>query len=101
MKLIGDSSKKMMINPATYTLISPQNGNLAFKISCFENNSNYDHIQRLNYYSLILITEGSAILKADFAEHEVKKNYLLSFSPYQPFMLGGGPELRGITINFH
>ncbi len=44
-----------MNNQQSLTLVNPQNGNLAFKIFTFENNSFFDHIQRNNYYSLIWI----------------------------------------------
>ncbi len=37
----------------TFTLINPQNGNLAFKLFSFDNNAYFDHLQRNNYYSLI------------------------------------------------
>jgi AraC family transcriptional activator of pobA len=83
------------------TLINPQNGNLAFKIFSFDDGSYFDHIQRLNYHSMILVTDGTATLKADFSEYPVKKNYLLCFSPYQPFMLADAENLKGISINFH
>lgn len=85
----------------TYTLINPQNGNLAFKIFSFEDGNRFDHLQRLNYYSLILITMGSAKLKADFSECQIGKNTLLSFSPYQPFMLTEAESIQGEVINFH
>ena len=55
------------------TLINPQNGNLAFKIFSFENNVIFDHIQRLNYYSIIWITKGSGKVKADFSEYDFKE----------------------------
>ena len=54
-----------------FTLINPQNGNLAFKIFSFDDASQFDHVQRLNYYSMIMITEGSAQLKADFSAYTV------------------------------
>ncbi|HCW07811.1 MAG TPA: AraC family transcriptional regulator [Cytophagales bacterium] len=91
----------MTDNQTSFTLINPQNGNLAFKISSFTGNHLFDHIQRLNYFSMILINQGSAKLKADFSEHEVRKNYLLAFSPYQPFMISAAKELEGIIVNFH
>lgn len=83
-----------------FTLVNPQNGNLAFKLLQFEDNSYFDHLQRNNFYSLIWITEGSGTLKADFAEHEISTNHLLAFSPYQPFMITSN-NLKGIAIHFH
>lgn len=83
------------------TLINPQNGNLAFKILTFDNNSHFDHLQRNNYYSLIWVTKGKGKVKADFAEHQFQENSLLAFSPYQPFMLCVKEPIEGIAIHFH
>lgn len=85
----------------TYTLINPQTGNLAFKVFSFNDNSHFDHIQRLNYYSLIWIRNGSGSAKADFSEHDFTQNTLFAFSPYQPFMFQKDEELQGVVINFH
>ncbi|MEO8237719.1 MAG: helix-turn-helix domain-containing protein [Flavobacterium sp.] len=90
-----------MSNQNVSTLINPQNGNLAFKIFHFENNSHFDHIQRNNYYSLIWITKGSGKIKADFAEHQFEEDSLLAFSPYQPFMICTTEDIQGIAIHFH
>lgn len=84
-----------------YTLVNPQNGNLAFKLFKFEGNGHFDHIQRLNYYSLIWIKKGNGTLKADFAAYEFHTDTLLAFSPYQPFMLESVAEIEGIVLHFH
>jgi AraC family transcriptional activator of pobA len=84
-----------------FTLINPQNGNLAFKLFYFDDNSHYDHLQRNNYYSLIWVTKGRGKVKADFAEHIFEENSLLAFSPYQPFMLCVNEKIQGIAIHFH
>ncbi len=81
-------------------MINPQTGNLAFKLYSFEDNHHFDHIQRLNYFSLILVTEGEGKLKADFSEFDFKENTLFAFSPYQPFMFLGD-YVKGTTIHFH
>ncbi len=83
------------------TLIDPQNGNLAFKIFSFESNDFFDHIQRNNYYSLVWIQQGNGTLKADFSDHSFTADTLMSFSPYQPFMLTPEDDLTGIAIQFH
>src|ERR1700752_4765951 len=90
-----------MTAQTVFTLVDPINGNLAFKIFSFEDGNHFDHIQRLNYYSMILVTNGNAILKADFSDHTIEKNSLLCFSPYQPFMLSETKKLKGLVINFH
>ena len=90
-----------MIDTSTFTLINPQTGNLAFKIFKFNSNSHFDHVQRLNYYSLIWIKKGEGSVKADFSEYECVLNTLFSFSPYQPFMFQAVESMEGIVINFH
>ncbi|PAM92036.1 AraC family transcriptional regulator [Flavobacterium sp. IR1] len=90
-----------MSNQNVYTLINPQNGNLAFKLLPFGDNSHFDHLQRNNYFSLIWITKGKGKVKADFAEHQFEENSLLAFSPYQPFMLCVNEPIEGIAIHFH
>jgi hypothetical protein len=83
------------------TLINPQNGNLAFKVFSFSDNSNFDHIQRLNYYTIIIINKVNGKLKADFSEYDFNENSLLCFTPYQPFMITEKEKIEGFTINFH
>lgn len=83
------------------TLVNPSNGNLAFKVFSFEDNSAFDHLQRLNYYTIILIEKGEGKLKADFTEYDFNKNTLMCFAPYQPFMIETGKEIKGVVINFH
>ena len=90
-----------MANQPTYTLINPQNGNLAFKLFSFEDNRHFDHIQRLNYFSIIWIKKGRGTVKADFAEHSFVQDTLFAFTPYQPFMLQTDEEIEGIALNFH
>ena len=90
-----------MMNSETYTLINPQTGNLAFKVFSFNNNSHFDHIQRLNYYSLIWIRNGKGTAKADFSEYDFVQNTLFAFSPYQPFMFQTDEQIQGNVINFH
>jgi AraC family transcriptional regulator, transcriptional activator of pobA len=90
-----------MINKTTFTLIDPQSGNLAFKLFDFEDNSHFDHIQRLNYYSIIWLKKGFGKVKVDFSEYDFVDNYLLAFAPYQPFMLQTNAQIEGIVLNFH
>lgn len=85
----------------TFTLINPQTGDLAFKVFSFGDNSHFDHIQRLNYYSLIWVIKGSGKIKADFSAYDFSENTLFAFSPYQPFMFQTNEQIKGIVINFH
>ncbi|MCU0471651.1 MAG: helix-turn-helix domain-containing protein [Arcicella sp.] len=90
-----------MANQTAFTLVNPQNGNLAFKTFSFEDDSYFDHIQRNNYYSLIWFTKGCGKVKADFSEHDFNSNTLFTFSPYQPFMLVNSESISGIALQFH
>ncbi|HNP33016.1 MAG TPA: helix-turn-helix domain-containing protein [Flavobacterium sp.] len=90
-----------MTNKNTFTLVNSETGNLAFKLFSFENNSSFDHIQRLNYYSLIWIQTGNGKVKVDFSEYDFTQNQLLAFAPYQPFMLTSNEEIKGVAIHFH
>ncbi len=90
-----------MSNQNSYTLIDQQNGNLAFKILPFENNVFFDHLQRLNYFSLILVLEGKGFIRSDVNEFELKKDQLLCFTPYQPFLIQSDNALQGVAIHFH
>lgn len=83
------------------TLINPKSGTLAFKVFNFDNNSHFDHIQRLNYYSLIWIQKGKGKIKADFSEYDFTENVLFAFSPYQPFMIIEEDNISGTILNFH
>ena len=76
-----------MLQNNHFTFINPQTGNLAFKLYNFEKENPFDHIQRLNYYSLIWVKNGVGNVKADFSNHEFQEHMLFSFSPYQPFTL--------------
>ncbi|MDI1307788.1 MAG: AraC family transcriptional regulator, partial [bacterium] len=90
-----------MMDKNAHTLINPQNGNLAFKLFTFEDNSPFDHLQRLNYYSLIWIKKGKGTVKVDFSEYDFAENVLLAFAPYQPFLLQTEEKIEGVVLNFH
>ena len=85
----------------SFTFINQQTGNLAFKVYHLNKDNPFDHIQRLNYYSLIWIQNGNGSIKSDFSEYNFNENSLLSFSPYQPFMLKTTSEIGGVVIHFH
>jgi AraC-like DNA-binding protein len=90
-----------MLSQSVYTLVNQQNGNLAFKLFEFDNNSYFDHIQRNNYFTLIFITGGEGVAKVDFCDYSFKEDTLFAFYPYQPFMLMSKGCLRGIAVQFH
>jgi len=90
-----------MSETGSQTLLNPQSGNLAFKIFGFETICHFDHVQRLGYYTMILVLAGKGKLKADFSDHHFSENSLMCFSPFQPFMLETDDTLKGLCIHFH
>ncbi len=86
--------------PEVYTLVNPQNGQLAFKLYAFEDGRHFDHLQRNNFYSLIWLQAASGMAKADTAKYPLQAGMLFAFSPCQPFMFAAS-ELSGVAIHFH
>jgi AraC family transcriptional activator of pobA len=82
------------------TLVNPQNGNLAFKVTAFDWGS-FDHIQRFNYYSIVWLKKGTGLLRSDFNEYRLKRSSMMFFTPYQPFMLKGDENIEGVAMHFH
>jgi len=90
----------MVAESPVFTLINPQNGNLAFKFMAFNDGSSFDHVQRHNYYSLIWVKQGSGIVRADFKEYDLSPGSLFAFSPYQPFIFQA-QQISGVALFFH
>lgn len=89
------------MHTSAHTLINPQNGNLAFKLLAFEDNTCFDHIQRHNYYSIIWVMEGSGHLRVDVSAYDFEGGNLFFFSPYQPFMIERANGIKGVALHFH
>lgn len=89
-----------MITPNAFTLVNQQTGNLALQLLRIEENP-FEQVQRLNYYTLIWVQEGSGLVKSDFSEFAFEKNCLFAFSPYQPFMFTTNNPIKGIVLSFH
>ncbi|WP_109300388.1 helix-turn-helix domain-containing protein [Aquimarina sp. AU474] len=83
------------------TIINKQNNELAFRLEQFSNLDQFGHLQRKNYYSIILLRSNSFNLKIDFSEYKLKENHIICLSPYQPFMLSSEEECSGFILNFH
>lgn len=90
-----------MEDQSIYTLIDRQSGELAFKVFSFEDNSYFDYLQRNNYYSIILMTEGSASIKVDFSHCTMVAPCVLCLSPYQPYLFENTQHISGMVLNFH
>mgnify|MGYP001799605129 CR=1 FL=1 len=85
----------------THIILDKQTGELAFRLEHFKNLTSFDHVQRKNYYSLILLNGCKIDLLVDFAEHQLEGNHLICLAPYQPFMLSSASDCSGIQLNFH
>lgn len=79
----------------TNTLIDEQTGNLAFKLSEFEDGCQFCDLHRLNQYSLIWIKKGRGTAQVDFSEYTFTPNTLVAVTPYQPFALTEEEPLEG------
>lgn len=82
-------------------IIDKQNGQLAFRLEKFDNLSQFDHLQRKNYYSVILLKGGAYHLAVDFSRYELQGNQMICLAPYQPFMITSTEECSGHLLNFH
>lgn len=83
-----------------HTLINPHNGMLAFRALRLSECESMENIQRFNYYSIVLITEGKGHLHSDKGYHTFTKHAVLYFSLYQPFALHL-ENCEGYLLNFH
>src|SRR5882757_9093605 len=81
-------------------LRNPADGELGFRIMYFEDDKHFNEVQRVPYFSIILISEGEAELKVDFTDYQISKEAILFLSPFQPFVIDG-TTLKGVMINFH
>ncbi|MEI9920892.1 MAG: helix-turn-helix domain-containing protein [Bacteroidota bacterium] len=78
-----------------------QNGNLAFKIHSFVHENPFAALQHNNYYTILIITRGSASLNSSFSTIPFSAKGIACFSPYQPFMIKDMRDLKGTAIHFH
>jgi len=79
---------------------NPADGEMGLRIIHFEDDKYFNEVQRVPYFSIILMSEGKGELKADFTDYQISKGAILFFSPFQPFMIDG-TTLKGVMINFH
>ncbi|MEL6557867.1 MAG: AraC family transcriptional regulator [Bacteroidota bacterium] len=82
-------------------IIDKQNGELAFRLEEFRDLSQFDHLQRKNYYSIIVLNDSLIDLSVDFSTFRIDGEYIVCISPYQPFMLASGQSASGYLLNFH
>ncbi len=82
-------------------IIDQQNGELAFRLDEFSDLSQFDHLQRKNYYSIILLKDSVVDLSVDFSTFRIVGEHIVCISPYQPFMLASQQTTSGFLLNFH
>lgn len=82
-------------------IVDKQNGELAFRLEQFKNLSQFDHLQRKNYYSIILLNGGNYKLAIDFSNYELQGDQMICLAPYQPFMITSRELCSGYLLNFH
>ncbi len=82
-------------------LIDIQRGEAAFEISSFTDPIRFKTLQRNNYYSLILLQEGSIELMVDFQNYTIQEQTMICLSPYQPYKINALQGVKGVLLNFH
>lgn len=85
----------------SFTLVDSQTKDLAFKISSFADDSDFNSPRRYNYFSMFLVTKGEGTVVRDETEYAFRKSCLICFAIYQPFVIKPSDEFEGILINFH
>jgi AraC family transcriptional activator of pobA len=85
----------------TPIITNQTNGNLALKLFSFEDDSYFDHIQRHNYYSIILILKGEVELQVELDKYTISDKAVICISPYQPYSIRSISEISGISLSFH
>jgi AraC-like DNA-binding protein len=82
-------------------LVNQENGSLVFNLFKFEKNCFLGQLQRNKYFSLIWVKEGQGKVKTGFSEFNFQENSLLTFAPFQPYLISTENPIKGIVINFH
>ncbi|WP_299438377.1 helix-turn-helix domain-containing protein [uncultured Aquimarina sp.] len=82
-------------------IIDKQNGELAFRLEELKDLNQFDHLQRKNYYSILLLSCSDLNVTVDFSKYQLEGNHMICLSPYQPFMLTSEKACSGYLLNFH
>lgn len=84
-----------------WNLNNPQNNSLYFRVSQFFDDSAFSGLDRSNYFSVILVLNGSAEFLLDLNAVVLSANSLITLSPYQPVNIRCIETCGGYMINFH
>lgn len=82
-------------------IVDKHNGELAFRLERFGNLDQFDHVQRKNYYSILVVDGRHSTLRVDFSEYGLEGKQVICLAPYQPFMISSKEEATGYLLNFH
>lgn len=85
----------------TSTIVNQVNGELAFKLFSFTDDAHFDHIQRHNYYSVILILSGELELQIELEKYTISNKTIICISPFQPYSIKAIGRISGVALNFH
>lgn len=89
-----------MIATSNFVIKNPVDDSMGFSLVHFEDSSFFSEPQRLEYFSIIWLSEGEGVLKADFTQYNITKGTMLFFAPFHPFMITG-TGIKGVMVNFH
>ena len=89
------------MSQASLTLLDPQTGEMALRITPFKDDSLFRSIRKYNYFSMLLVSKGEGSVLRDEARYAFGSSCLLCFSIYQPFLVRPEGKLEGVLINFH
>lgn len=90
-----------MTNQSAFTLINPVTKATALEIFTFDDASCFQEIKPRNYYTIVLVTEGTGRLTADFNSFSFTAKTLMCFSVYQPFYITAESPIKGVLVHFH
>ncbi|MFK7747983.1 MAG: helix-turn-helix domain-containing protein [Kordia sp.] len=82
-------------------IINKHNGELAFRLEKFNDLTQFDHLQRKNYYSMVFLKGSNFNLTVDFTKYDFEENQMICLAPYQPFMITSTAPSSGYLLNFH
>jgi AraC-like DNA-binding protein len=91
-----------MKQPATtLQLFDPRQGDVSFKVESGQDGARFAQPQRCNFFTAILVQNGSGTYRTDAGEGSFRSPVLLFFNPYQTFWLRWQTPLETTVVQFH
>lgn len=82
-------------------ITNPQTDALAFKVMQFVDDTYFQSLINFNYYTIILIRNGSGQMTTDVSRYGFGNNCLARFTIYQPFRIHTEGPICGVMLQFH